>query len=165
MMSMTVASETFTAGARQFTAMQHRRAVAAITKGAIRMKQTAKSKLVWRSSKAGPGGRASGALERSIHDKTVGRPGLIVGTVSTNAEHAQFVEGIPKPPRRHFVPFSIAPGLRQWAKRHNVPARWWGAQAKGMMVGGPKSSTPFMRPAWKERIDSVRHDIERALAA
>ena len=156
-------TETVTAGIKKLNREQHRRAVSAITKGMMHVKDKAKNRLKWRTSKAGPGGRATGALQQSIHDKTTAKPNAITGEVSTKLKYAQYVEGYPKPPRRHFVPFRVAPGLRSWAKRHNLPGRWWGQSSKGMIVGGPKSSTPFLRPAFKENVKKIHRDIEKAL--
>lgn len=106
------------------------------------LEREAKKKLRWRRSKGqGLGGRATGYLSHSItHNGPKISGGYMEGRWGTNVKYAKFVEGYPRPPRRHFVPFSIAPDLERWARRHGIEARG------GLIVGGIDSTTPFLQP-------------------
>lgn len=141
-------SETVTTGIRRFQAEQQTRAMTALERFAVQLESKTKERLKWRRRKGrGLGGRATGHLANS-YTHEINRQGQdIEVTIGTSVQYARFVEGVPVAPRRHFVPFSTAPGLLEWLMRHgvNVPD-----SARGWVVGGTDSCTPHLGPAFRE---------------
>jgi hypothetical protein len=137
-------------GIKRYTAEQQRAAQSVIYKGAHDIQAAARKRLVWRRGVDGPGGRFTGRLAGSIAVNIKDRG--LAADIGPGVKYAKHVEGVPQPPRRQFVPFSIAPELRIWLERHGVPVP---PNAKGWMVGGERSSTPFMRPAAEEQIPKI----------
>jgi len=161
-------TETAVKGVKDYTLKTHIRGTGAILAGCIKMENATKRNLQWKSGRGSPpGGRATGGLKKSYGHTVVSLFSRIkiTGIIGTNSKTAKYVEGVGRriPLRRHFVSFDIAPGLRQWAKRHRLPKSWWGAKSKGMMVGGPGSVTPHLRPAFDKNVNAVRRKIEKAL--
>ena len=110
-----------------------------------------------KARKGGQGGLYSGRLSKSIRWVMQETGNEINFAVGPNVPYARFVEGVdasgnPKPVARHFVPFSVSPDLRKWAqsKGIEVPAR-----GGGLIVGGPGSESPFMRPAWGKHAPAI----------
>jgi hypothetical protein len=87
---------------------------------------------------------------------------MIVLQVGAGVPYAKFVEGWPTPPRRHFVPFAVAPDYRRWLYLHGVDVP---KNAKGWMAGGPNSSTPFLRPAFQQNAPRMIQDVQAAMNA
>lgn len=156
-----IAQETVTAGIARYTREQQRRATTAMMRGANEVKNAAQRRLVFRTSKAGPGGRSDGTLARSIAARLEkSTPTEISAVVAPGVSYARYVEGYPTPPRRHFLPFAVAPDLMRWLDKHGIIVP---AKAKGWMVGGPQSSTPYLRPAADEVIPKLLPKMAQAL--
>jgi len=156
-------------GIKRYTAEQQRAAQSVIYKGAHDIQSAARKRLVWRRGVDGPGGRFTARLAGSIAVNIKDRG--LAADIGPGVKYARFVEGYPTPPKRHFVPFDVAPGLREWLERHGVIAKSkvktsffqnvmqflgiFRGRRPGWMVGGPKSSTPFMRPAAEEQLPKI----------
>ena len=134
----------------------------AVVRGSNRVVTGAQRILVWRKSKAGPGGRASGTLARSVAAQVTVNPTSVVALVGTGQAYAKFVEGWPMPPKWHIVPFSKAPEYRRYLELHGVKVP---KSATGWPAGGPNSSTPFLRPSFKENAPRFVQDVEAAVSA
>lgn len=139
----------------------------------------------------GGGGRDTGRLAASIAHKVTGTADRVQMTVGTNLEYAKFVEGFPKVPRRHFMPFAGHPAFASWAVRRlklswsqiaKGPAhgrRASGGRSRGRARTGLPTLTdwkrrkkikgflvggkawPFLRPALKEMLPRMVKDVER----
>ncbi len=89
------------------------------------------------------------------------------GRVGTNVSYAPWVHGWQEGgtwvgPRRHFVPFSVAPGLKRWLY---LKAHWDLEKLnkmKGIMVGG-KPPTPFLVPLLAKYKPEILDDLRKAL--
>jgi len=167
-MSDETVRETVTKGIKDYTLKMHVRATGAIVKACILIEGATTKNLKWKKSKTSPpGGRASGALQKSYGHRVISLKsrGVITGIVGTNSKYAGYVEGTNRrrPLKRHFVPFDVAPGLRQWAKSHKLPKAWWGPKSEGMMVGGPGSITPHLKPAFDKKVRGAQRIIMKAL--
>jgi hypothetical protein len=109
----------------------------------------------------------SSRLRTSITHEVAGRGNTIEGRVGTNVEYAPFVHGELvggqwKGPRRHFVPFSVAPGLKLWLKRK---AGWDPKRLdkmKGIMVGG-KPPQPFLIPLLAKYRPEILDELRQAI--
>ena len=126
------------------------------------------------------GGRDTGRLAGSIDDQVIVREDEIMSKIATNVPYAIYQEGY-RPghpdefiyPPKHFVPFRVAPGLLEWAIRHKVISRGRVKSAAeaydqahgGLVVGGPDSIHPFLRPSLKEHEDKAQRDLERRVRA
>jgi hypothetical protein len=156
-----IVRETVTAGIRRFTLDQQRKATSAMYKAANDIKTAAQRRLVFRTSAEGPGGRSDGHLANSIVVSGLrSTPTLISVRVGPGVAYARYVEGYPQAPRRHFLSFKTAPDLMRWLLKHNVDVP---PNAKGWMVGGPRSVTPFMRPAADEIAPKLIPQLAAAL--
>ncbi|MDI6872098.1 MAG: HK97 gp10 family phage protein [Bacillota bacterium] len=110
----------------------------------------------------------SGNLRASIGHKVDQLPDGVEGRVGTRKlVYALFVHGWLEGgrwvgPRRHFVPFSVAPGLKRWLylKAHWDPERL--ERMKGIMVGG-KPPTPFLIPLLAKYKPEILADLRQAL--
>ncbi len=109
----------------------------------------------------------SGLLRAMITSRITERQGGVEGRVGTNVGYAPFVHGWQEGgswigPRRHFVPFSVAPGLKLWLKRkaHWDPKKL--ERMKGIMVGG-KPPTPFLIPLLAKYKPEILADLRQAL--
>ncbi|MEO0132598.1 MAG: hypothetical protein ABIK73_06710 [candidate division WOR-3 bacterium] len=97
------------------------------------------------------GGRATGMLANSLAFEVVSSKRAIISTIGTNLEYGKYVEfGT----RSHFVPFSVAPQLMLWAKRHGFNVMKRG----GMKVSG--RAIPFLRPALDKNKERIRRKFE-----
>ena len=117
-----------------------------LQKWLFRLEATAKKNA---SSKPGVD---TGRLRSSITHEIRGQGDEILGIVGTNISYARFVE---EGTRRHFVPFSVAPGLARWAARKGIDV----SGKKGMMVSG--KAQPFLGPAYDEHSDAIEKDFDR----
>jgi hypothetical protein len=123
---------------------------------------------------AGLGGRFMGRLAESMVPTVAVTPLMIEGKVTVGVPYGKYVEGWNNdnqhvPVRRHYVPFSVAPLLKVWAQRKGLfdkftkrgvhySQRGWSLSpnAKGMVVGGPDSITPFLGPTFLEMLPYAR---------
>lgn len=120
------------------------RAMMMLERVGVDMVSKTSERLKWRYSKGkGKGGRYTGLLseyrfelERNGEEVTL--------TVGTGVKYAKYVEGWPEPPRRHFLPFSVAPDFKVWLEKHGVKVP---DSAKGWMTGGEEATTPHLGPA------------------
>lgn len=124
----------------------------------VKVTAEARRKLTWREEGEG-GGRFTARLSRSITHVIGESPKEITAKVGTDVKYARYVEGWPKTPKRHFVPFSKAPDLYRWAVRHGVEV---GDRFKGgLQVGGV--AFPFLRPTIEDLYPAMVRDIVKAL--
>jgi hypothetical protein len=144
-----------------------------VTKIRAKAQQRLKVRLVKGS---GMGGRFMGRLAESIVPTVAVTPLMIEGKVTVGVPYGKYVEGWNSdnqhiPVRRHYVPFSVAPLLKVWAQRKGLFDRFvkthggkglalrkWSLSpnAKGMVVGGPDSITPFLQPTFLEVLPYAR---------
>jgi hypothetical protein len=140
--------ETVTAGIQRFQVEQQQRAMIALERFAVQVESRTKGKLKWRRRPGrGLGGRATGHLANSYTHELQRSGQDIEVIIGTGVKYAKYVEGQPRPPKRHFVKFSTAPDLFTWLIRHGVEVPH---SAKGWMVGGEKSVTAHLGPAFHE---------------
>lgn len=109
----------------------------------------------------------TGRLRSAITSRITEQRGGVEGRVGTNVGYAPWVHGWYEGgewvgPRRHFVPFSVAPGLKLWLKRkaHWDPKKL--ERMKGIMVGG-KPPTPFLIPLLAKYKPEILADLRQAL--
>lgn len=139
-------------------------------------------RLVWRSARGAPGGRATGQLARSIAYNVKSTPHRIEGEVGAGVDYAKYIEGWNsrnehKPIERHFVPFDKHPGLLKWALRHGVRVYRstktgkmlkrqgkYGKLGGGLMIGGPDFPSPFMQPELEAQTPQIQGRFAAALA-
>jgi len=118
------------------------------------------------------GGRFTGRLANSLLNvpattqggvETIRQKGSLELRVGTNVKYAKFVEGWPRPPRRHFLPYKGHPDFVLWS--HRIRGTPWREIRKGggLMVGGKKSIRPFLGPALKENIAYINAQLQKAL--
>ena len=165
-----IITDTVRLGIARYTKDQQWAAHSAMEKGCRNIENTAKRHLRWRNAPgAGLGGRATGRLANSLTHNVRSSSTVVEAEVGPGVKYAKWVEGQPVP-NRHFVPFSVAPGLREWLKRHGVLTQSRkGGPVKpaylgtGYVVGGEKSTTPFLEPAARMEIPRVLDDLARAL--
>lgn len=65
--------------------------------------------------------------------------------------HGVLVDGKWLGPRRHFVPYTIAPSLEAWARMHGFDTE----KSKGLMVGGVDKADPFLYRTAKQMTPSL----------
>ncbi len=156
-------TSTVAAGVKRFTTQQKAKAAAALLRTALQIETAAKKRLIWRVAKGAPGGRATGRMANSIRHEPA-RPqwwgDTLDLTVGVGVKYAKYVEGYPRFPRRHFVPFAVAPGLKLWLARHGVEVK---EGSKGIMTGGAISGTKFFEPAANEVLPGAVGKIAEAL--
>lgn len=154
--------ETVTAGIRRYTLDQQRRATSAMVKAGNSIKTAAQRRLVHKDSPGGPGGRDTGHLARSIISRLIrSTPSEIVVRVGPGVKYAKWVEGQPIP-KRHALAIAI---LLPWLQRHPAAMAKIRPGQKYVMVGGPQSTTPYMRPAADEVVPTLITKLAAALKA
>ena len=172
-------TESVTAGLIRYSAALQRRLTSTMEKGANAIQTRAQAILVFKTGKDAPGGRDTGHLARSITHNITSSPTSIEAIIGVGVEYGKYVEDAPgarlHPLKRHFVPFTTAPGLLGWVLRHIPEAKLYyheergtyrghyrgrgtslqGLKVKGWMVGGPGSVTPFLRPAFEAEVPGI----------
>lgn len=90
----------------------------------------------------------SGDLKNDVQFQITESEGFVEGQLGFNVFYAKYVHGVLVDnkwvgPKRHFVPFRIAPSLERWArvKGFNVDNMF------GMWVGGKDKARPFLYEA------------------
>lgn len=112
----------------------------------------------------------TGEMRSSLTSEVTEQGNQIIGTVSATGpggKYAHFVHGWQEGgrwvgPKRHFVPFSVAPGLRLWLIRK---AGWDPAQVakmRGIQVGG-KPPKVFLAPHLTKEREHTLNDIRDTL--
>jgi hypothetical protein len=86
----------------------------------------------------------------------------VILRVGSNVAYARYVEGWPRAPRRHFLPYKGHPGFVRWA-RSVAKVPWSAIRRGGMMVGGQKSIRPALGPALEQNIPLMNSQIDRLL--
>lgn len=169
-MSNVTVTETVSKGIQQVRQRQLRKGERALGLVAADVKSDASSRLKWRSRTGrGQGGRATGRQADAICFDVRTRGGVSEARIGSGTKYGRFVEGFPKAPRKHYVPFKTAPGLRDWARHHGIiftgkdgraRAAWRG---KGMIVGGESSTTPFLEPAVKAKAPRMLYKMRTVM--
>jgi len=134
-----------------------------MTKTCNSIKLDAQRRLVWRTGKGAPGGRATGGLSKSIQYSVDVLPNRIEGAVGAGVDYAKYVEGWNSlgqhvPIVRHFVKFTTAPNLKEWLLRHGVDVP---KSAKSWPVGGPDFPSPFLQPAFEAKLPAAISELTR----
>lgn len=100
----------------------------------------------------------SGDLKNDVQFQLHEQGELIEGILGFNLFYAKYVHGVLVNgkwigPRRHFVPFSVAPSLERWARYKGIDT----SKRKGLMVGGEDKARPFLyEAAISEQVDMIR---------
>jgi len=118
-------------------------------------------------------GRFTGRLAHSLGHypatsaggvETIRSKSAVVLQVGTNVKYGKYVEGWPRAPRRHFLPYAGHPDFADWSRRvRGTPLSE--IRRGGLMVGGEKSIRPFLLPALIENIPHMNAELTKALEA
>lgn len=123
----------------------------------------------------------SGRLKNDINFQVVEKGDNLEGQLGFSVFYAKYVHGVKVGgkwvgPKRHFVPFSIAPDLARWARLKGVDTGSWKSQwgnnwaqksgrdlskMNGMWVGGKDKANPFLHDAAESQRSAMMTAFKR----
>lgn len=145
MVSITVSSNTASAGIVKYKAGVLKALIRALGASSDKIVSDAKETLIWNH------GRSTGKLADSISGEVKDTGNNVEVSISAKAPYAKYVE---EGTRRHFVPFTVAPEYRIWLLSHGVNLA---ANAKGYMAAN--KALHFMKNSFNKNAPRVLQTI------
>jgi hypothetical protein len=98
----------------------------------------------------------TGRLAKDAKHVLIHKGERIESHLGFNLPYAKYVHGVNAEgkwlaPRRHFVPYAIAPSLEAWARMHGFDT----SKSKGLMVWGEEKADPFLYRTAKQLTPSL----------
>lgn len=98
----------------------------------------------------------TGRLEKDAYHTLHHIGDNVQSTIGFSLPYAKYVHGVLVNgkwlgPRRHFVPYAVAPSLEAWARMHGFDTE----KSKGLMVGGIDKADPFLYRAARQHTPSL----------